>query len=223
MSFNRLLGLDLNQGIELQGSLERTPLDLDADALVEECLSGRLDVQSGLKNIEIQESQLKSIKSGYLSPTLSLGAKWTNTQTDLSSDSAWNDSALFSLQLSFPINSYIKGSSEQLSISETKLSLEKLEIKLKETLEDGAQEIRSLIMELEGSKENIEIIQVSVLLAQENYEMVEAAFHSGTKELLDVEDAQNKLLSANLNLVLSRYSYISGLLKLENALNIPLQ
>ena len=223
MSFNRLLGLDINQVVELKGSLEIVPLNLDADALIEANLSERLDVQSALKGLEIQEAQLKSIKTAYQSPTLSLGAKWTNAQADISSDSAWNDSAVFTIQMSFPISSYIKGSSEQLSISEAYMSVEKLEIQLQDTLENGAQEIRSLLMTLEGSKENIEITELGALLALENYEMVEAAFNAGAKELLDVEDAQNKLFSANLNLVLSRYSYMSGLLELENALNTPLK
>jgi len=64
---------------------------------------------------------------------------------------------------------------------------------------------------------------LSVDLALKTYEMMENAFSQGRREILDVEGAQNKLLSANQDLLFSKYYYLSGLIDLENALNSSLE
>jgi outer membrane protein TolC len=43
----------------------------------------------------------------------------------------------------------------------------------------------------------------------------------GTRELLDVESAQNDYLAATQQLLVAKYEYIAGLLDLEYALNVP--
>jgi len=222
MSFKKLLGLDFDQEIELTGSLDVTLLNLDGNALIERYISGRLDVQSEIISLSLLENQVGSVKRSNLTPTVSLGAQWNSGLSDLSADSEWNDSAVVSLNVSIPLSSAVKGSSAQLAVTEAEMNVQKQRIQLQDTLESAEQEIRTLLMELEGSKEKIEITELSVDLARENYEMVEAAFKTGTREILDVEDAQNKLFSAEQDLIISRYGYLSGILELENALNTGL-
>jgi len=223
MSFKKLLGLDLDQEIEFTGTLEVTLLDLDGDSLISTYLNDRLDVQSAVNALIRLENQLKSVRRTSLAPTLSLGARWNNSLSDLSADGEWTGNATVSLSLSVPLSSYIKGSSESLDITDAEQSILKQQNQLKETLSAAEQEIRTLLMELEGSRENIAITEMSVDLARENYEMVDAAFKTGAREILDVEDAQNKLFSAQQDLIISKYGYLKGLLELENALNTVLQ
>ncbi len=222
MSFKNLLGISLNQEIELDGSLDVTLVDLDADELIDSYIAGRLDVQAAVKAQEIQDLTLSSLKRSTWSPTVSLGASWNNSAS-LDAIDDWSDQATLSLNVGIPLSSLIKSSSEQVAVSQAELTSEKLDIELQDTLASAEEEIRTLIMELDGARENMEITELSKELALENFQMTEASFKAGTKELLDVEDAQNKLFEANQSLLVSRYTYLSKLLELENALNTTLE
>ncbi|MDC7239838.1 MAG: TolC family protein [Spirochaetales bacterium] len=222
MSFKNLLGISLNQEIELDGSLDVTLVDLDADELIDSYIAGRLDVQAAVKALEIQDLTLSSLKRSTWSPTVSLGASWNNSAS-LDAIDDWSDQATLSLNVGIPLSSLIKSSSEQVAVSQAELTSEKLDIELQDTLASAEEEIRTLIMELDGARENMEITELSKELALENFQMTEASFKAGTKELLDVEDAQNKLFEANQSLLVSRYTYLSKLLELENALNTTLE
>ena len=218
MSFKNLLGLPLNQDIQLEGTLDVTLVDLDADELIDSYLAGRLDVQAALKALEIQNLSVTSLKRSSWSPVVALGATWSGSASMAAADD-WSDQAKLSLDISIPLSSLVKGSSQQVAISQGEMSSEKLSVELENTLASAEEEIRTLIMQLDGARENMEITELSKELALENYEMTEASFKAGTRELLDVEDAQNKLFEANQSLLVSRYTYLSNLLELENALN----
>ena len=222
MSFKNLLGLDLEQVIDIEGSLDVTVLDLDALSLIDSYLAKRLDVQSAVKNLEIQENIRDATKIGNRSPSLTISGDWDNYAYDSSDLKDWDDAMSLTLSLSMPLNGFIPGSSDTLDIKDAERDVKQARLSLEETMEDAEQEIRSLVMELEGYRENMEITGISVELARKTYEMTESAYQFGTKEILDVESAQNKLLSANQDLLESRYNYLSGLLDLEYALNTNL-
>lgn len=218
MSFKSLLGLSLEQAIELDGRLEPVILDLDAGALVNNFMLKRSDIQSSLKSIEVQEN-LASIEAlDDRSPSLTLSADWSSSAADLGNID-FSDSASFSAYINMPLNGFIPGSSESLDISEAETAVEQARLSYQDTVDSAEQEIRTLVMQLEGYRENIEITEESVLLAQRTYEMTEDAYNTGTKELLYLEEAQNTLFSAQQDLLLSRYNYMSGFLDLEYALN----
>jgi outer membrane protein TolC len=221
MSFKNLLGLDLNQEIDVTGSLDTPVLDLDASSLINKFMAKRLDVQSAVKNLDIQENLKEATNFSKRTPSISLSGDWSNYTYD-TSDLDWNDAVSLTLSLSLPLNGFIPGSEDTLEINDTAREVEQARLQLQEIMDSAEQDIHTLVMQLEGYLENIEITAFSVELAQRTYEMTESAYEFGTKELLDLEDAQNKLLSANEDLLQSRYSYLSGLIDLEYALNSTL-
>ncbi len=218
MSFRNLLGLDLEQKIEVNGSLDVSILDLDVSSLIGTYLARRLDVQSSVKSLELQENILSVTKVATLTPSLMLSGDWSANAGDLG-DIDWSDALTVSLMISLPLNGFIPGSVEKLNMNDADRDVEKARLSLQSTLDGAEQNIRTLVMQLEGSGENIKITELSVELAQKTFERTESAFKLGTREILDVEAAQNKLLSANQDLLQSRYNYLSGLLDLEYALN----
>ena len=218
MTFKTLLGLDLEQEVEIEGSLDVETLDLDASVLIDGFMMNRLDIQTAMKSVEAEKLNESITKTGDRTPTLSLSGEWSDNASDIS-DPDWYDTATITLALAMPLNGFIPGSSEILDIHNAGREVEKAELDLKDTILNAEEDIRTTLMELEGDLENIEITQFSVDLAEKTYEMTEYAYRQGTRELLDVEDAQNNLLEARQDLIASRYSYLSGLLDLEIALN----
>lgn len=219
MSFKNRLGLKLSEEIELQGVLEVEPFEYDKELLINTYISKRSDVNSEQLNIELQSNQLKKTKADSLLPSISVAANWNNSINTLFDDPDWSDRSTISASISIPVEGYIPGSSNNIAIKNAERSVESKKLSLESTLNNAEEEIRSILMELEGAWANIETTKLSVNLARKTYEMTETAFSKGSSELLDVEDAQNKLLSANQDLVLSKYKYLSSLQDLEYALN----
>ncbi len=221
MAFRKMLSIDLEQEVDVEGFMEFSPLDLDAKKLIDTFMMNRFDIQLAIKTMDVDENILSMTKTGSLTPSLILSGSWSSNAAD-AGDPDWIDSASVSAMVSLPLNGFIPGSSENLDIRDAERSIEKARLSLEDTIEGAEQDIRSLLMELDGYRENMEITGLSVELARKTYEMTEEAYRLGTREILDVEDAQNKLLSANQDLLSSRYSYLSGLLDLEYALNASL-
>ncbi|OQY37712.1 MAG: hypothetical protein B6229_07885 [Spirochaetaceae bacterium 4572_7] len=219
MSFQSLLGLDLSQNIELEGSLDVVYYVLTPEIILESFLSKRLDVHNSLINIELLENQYEITKTKNLSPTISLRANWDNNINTLFDDAEWRDSTTISATLSMALDGFIPGSSKNININNSQRAIEDSKLKLLNTKNDAEEEIRSILMKLEGAWANIETTKLSVILAQKTYEMTEKAFQRGSSEFLDVEDSQNKLLSTKQDLLLSKYNYLAGILDLELALN----
>ena len=221
MSFKKLLGLDLAQAVDVAGPLTGVTPRLNCEALLEAYLMNRRDVRSAVNVLESAENQLAIVKAGNLSPSLSLSSGWTSSAPDVS-DPDWIDSLTLSATLSLPLNGLIPGSSESLDLKDSSRAVEKARLNLKETISTAEQDIRTILMELDGYRETIDISGLSVDLAQKTFDMTEAAYLLGSREVLDVEAAQNNLLEAEQNLLMSRYNFLSGLLDLEYALNADL-
>ncbi len=229
MVFKKLLGIDLEKEIIIEGNSGYNHDVMADDAFIEKCedrinmlLMNRHDVQSALKEVAWCENQEAIIRAGSISPVFSLSADWTNTAPDII-DPDWGDYLTVSAYLTIPLNGFIPGSSTVLAVKHASNSSEKARINLHEVILEAEQEIRIMLMELNGHKRNIEKNKLNVELAKKTYEMTESAYLQGVKEVLDVKGAQNNLFSAEQNLILSRYNYLSGILDLGFALNIDVE
>ena len=56
-------------------------------------------------------------------------------------------------------------------------------------------------------------------MARKSFELTTEAYNLGTRELLDVEEAQTELQSASKNILDQKILYMNSLLDLEYALN----
>lgn len=83
-------------------------------------------------------------------------------------------------------------------------------------------EIKTLIMKLNKSREQLETLILNISLANEAYRMSLEAYDEGSKELLEVKDSVRDPNTAKLEVLKEKYNYITGLLDLEYALNASL-
>lgn len=218
MSFKSLLGIDLDQEVELEGSLDVEIMTLDDDSLVSTFLANRLDVESAEKSTEVEQSLLNIEKATDLSPSFTLSLDYTASNSDLF-DTDWTDSASITATVSIPLNGYIKGSEEDVAISDAEKSVEQSQLNYKNIVAEAEKEIKTLVLEIQGYQESMEINQTAIDISQKTYDATEKAYELGTTELLNLEDAQNTLFSAKQDLLTSQYNYLSAILDLEEALN----
>jgi len=236
LGFKVMLGIDRDQDVKLEGSLDTETYSFDQDELISRFLGKSLSLKSMNKNLEVLENA-KSMTALYAyTPTLALGYSLTPMQLNpWAADYAaptelWNFNedggigmGMFTIGLSFSLDNYIPGSKKSVEISNMKDQIRQLKLSLRESALQSEVEIINTIAKLENSVEQMEANKLNVELARKAYEMTSEAYQLGTKELLDVESAQNDLLSAEAKVLGEQFTYISGLLNLEYTLNTSIE
>jgi len=224
MEFSQLLGLDRDESITIRGTIEQSPLVLEAPAVSEKYLETRLDIQGLLKEIETLQVEKKLTGAEEYTPTLSLSYSFRvgvndPFSTDWSSPGSWSDRHTVGISLSFPIDGFIPGSSSDNKMKQMDDELKKTRLELLKTRQLAGLEIESIILQLDKSARALDVLAKNVLLAQKTYDLTEQQYNTGTVELLEVEEAYDTLQEAKLNVLEERYNYLVGLFDLEYALN----
>lgn len=236
MGFKVMLGIDRNQEVTIEGSLDTQTYTFNSEDLIRNYLAGSLSLKALNKNLEIMyNSQNMNTQYAY-TPVLSFSYSltllsynpWAEDYTTATESWNFNDDdgigmGTFYIGLTFSLENFIPGSSKNVELNNLKDQINQLKINLKQTVLESEVEIINTIGELENSIEQIEANKLNVQLARRAYEMTSEAYQLGTKELLDVESAQNDLLSAEATVLGEQFTYLSGLLNLEYTLNTTIE
>ncbi|MBQ5569678.1 MAG: TolC family protein, partial [Treponema sp.] len=136
---------------------------------------------------------------------------------------AWVDNGSFSVTLAWKISDMLPWSKNRQQAKDLKANIQKLELSLQDVRENQRMKIQEAVDNLKMCREQIQSMQRNVTLAQRSYNMSATAYMNGTRELLDLRDAENQLNQAKLGLANQKFNYISSLLDLETLLGIELK
>ncbi|MBI9098605.1 MAG: TolC family protein, partial [Spirochaetaceae bacterium] len=197
-------------------------------------LSKSLSLKSMQKTLEVMENG-KSISALYAyTPMLTFSYQHNLltynpfTTSPLEEKWSYNNSngigmGVFTISLSFSLDNYIPGSKSNVEIKNSKDQITQMKLQIQSAALDSEVEIINTLAKLENSIEQLEANKLNAELARKAYEMTSEAYQLGTKELLDVESAQNDLLSAEVAVLGVQLSYITELLNLEYTLNTSVE
>ena len=222
------LGLPRDTTIALAGAPEPVFVELNADELADSVASGRLEVRSMLKSLELIESARKLTALQLYSPTLILGLNFDPTLQGDALDNSWfadnawqQSSGMFRATLSYRLNGLLPLTKEAQSLQELDESREKLRIALAQSIRGMETEVDSIVLRLDKAQRTIDALQLNVELAQRAYTLAEEAYRSGAKDLLDVQNSELELRKARNEVLKEKFNYMTGLLDLEYAMGVP--
>jgi outer membrane protein TolC len=222
------LGLPRGTTISLADAPAPVFVDLDADELTGSVASGRLEVRSLLKSLELIESARKLTALQLYSPSLILGLNFDPTfQGDPLEDSWFMDegwkqrSGMFRATLSYRLNGLLPVTKEAQGLVELDENREKLRIALAQTIRGMETEVDSIVLRLDKAQRSIDALQLNVQLAERAYFLAEEAYRSGAKDLLDVQNSELELRKARNEVLKEKFNYMTGLLDLEYAMGVP--
>lgn len=227
MNFKIYLGLDFDDEIELtEDQLEVLSYQLNANQLIENHLTDRMDIQLLMGNIRYLKSSKTAALVGALSPSLLFGLNYSGTTPLYPSGSPLkpekselNNAASFSMALSLPLDQLIYGSKGWQTEKTMQDNLEALELQLKNALRMAELDIRNQIMNLEKSWQLIESLQFNIVLNREVYEENEQGYQAGRVDIVDLQEAQDRFNQAKLTLIQEKVNYLGAVAELEYALN----
>lgn len=219
-NFKLILGLNLSDEIELDGSLDEVnELQLD-----ESILSIDLDEIPAIKTmamaLEQSENGLTAAKYSAYGPRLSLGGS-ASTRGGIKPKSDPSLSLSYSATLSIPLDGYLPWSTGALSIESQKEAIEKQKMNLQNKKDSTSLSIRNSYNSILQAQTQLKLYEKNVELMQKTYDMTKTAYNAGSSDLLTLQNAENNLYSARYNVQNQRYSIISAVLDLENTLGVP--
>jgi outer membrane protein TolC len=213
--FFSLLGITLDTDTALEGTIKITKVETDPEQLIREYLPQRPDIVSRRQEIERLENAEKQSALSAKAPSINLSAQWRSSDFD-----PFVDSLSGSATVTIPIDPWISGTGKSQSVQAAKRLVDKARLDLQSAEDAAAIQIRSLAANLRNSWDGIEIVRLSLSVAERGYELTEQGFRNGTVESLRLEDARNNLVNARQRLLQAELSYLNMVLDISAALNI---
>ncbi len=226
-TFGFLLGLPYGTEIDLQGTIEISYVDVDADELFKKYVEQNNDIKALKKNIELIKTGIDATYLSTFTPSLALGFGLQPTVSNITENwfdkDNYSDGGTLTITLAYQnLFDMLPWSSNMQKIKDSKQQLAQAEIGLEQLYQNAEIEVHKLCDNLSVSRANIEAMGNNVTLAQEAYDSTLKAYNNGTQELLAVRDSESSLNQARLGLMNEKYNYISAILDLEQKLSIKL-
>ena len=213
------LGIPAAEEVVLQGDMESAiPEEVDLSAIPEEYETPELRKLKA--SLMVAESSRKELRGSSLFPELSLGWSFTPTWDDLSQSDQYTDRGSLSATLSWHLDNLIPNSSGNLKIKQLEDSSEKLRLQIAEEEEDSISRVENLIRQIKQQQESVKTLEMTKEVAEKTLSLTEEAYKYGTKDMLDVSDAQQTVRDAEMDILRGKYDIYCSILELEYTLNL---
>lgn len=222
-SFKQLLGIPQETEIELDGSLDEI-LNLKEISfdLLPKVDKPAPDVKSAEYNVEIAKNSLLDSRFSAYAPTVtgsySYGKVYgKNQKTD---KYGWTTTNKLSVGISVPLDGVLPWSARAVNIKTNKNALDTAEKNLEDAKTTVAVQTESYIRKINQAVKQLDSLKSTEKLAEQTYKMTLAAYNYGKTDFLSLQNANDLVLSAGVNLKSQAYTLISAILDLESVLGL---
>lgn len=230
-SFKQVLGLMLDDEIELAGSLDDV-VNLNEIKIDEKNIKSS-SVMALQKKIESARNSVLDKRFSAFAPSLSARLNWqeqswyvgwedyenaagkTVTKADPSKSSS------LTLSATIPLDGFLPWSAKNDAVDAAKDTLADLELQLANLLKDQKRSIDSSLRTIKQSQEALKYKQANVELADKTYKMTLEAYNKGAKDFLSLQNSEVTLLNAQVSLKSEIYTLAKNIMNLENIIGVP--
>jgi len=210
-----VLGLDLNQPVEVKGELSYQAFEANLDDNVARALASRPEILQFQYQKLMAAEMIKAAKAAYL-PVVAVGGvfHYWSDQFNFKKDS-WESYYSINLIFNIPI---FNGFAEAAKVGQSRAVLKQLEYSQKGLLEMVKLEVHESILSLQQARESLLSQEKNVEQAQEAVKIAELSFTEGLATDLDVSSLHVALSQARTNYSQAIYDYVMALALLEKAI-----
>jgi outer membrane protein TolC len=221
--FRQLMGMAQDQALSFSDSLDTaTALISDTTAAPsEETVYSAKDKSPAVTMLAAALALARTRKAAadraVYSPGLSLSMSYRPTWSNDTS----KDSGSVSAVLSFSTDKLLPWSQERQAAAVAADSVATAESKLAEARIGAGLSAKSLARRIAQARGSLRALRLNVTLAERTYALTDEAYRFGTKDVLAVQNAQDNLQSARMQVLSQMNTLISAVLDLEYALGVP--
>ncbi len=158
------------------------------------------------KMIGIQE---KMVRSSSLPSLVAMGNYQYQAQANdfKFNDYRWVPTSLVGLQLNIPIFS---GFAVRKQLNQVKISAQQLDMQMEFTRSNLSAQVQNSVNAINTAIKKVESAQGNVTLAQKGYAIAQTRYNTGQATLLELNDADNAMMQARLNLIQAQFEYLNA-------------
>mgnify|MGYP000869338127 CR=1 FL=1 len=212
-TLRRVIDVDLNRKIELEGNFQEQYADFNYETLVNAMYAYEPYLQELGKTIDSTEANVKSKYANFL-PTISAFASM-NYKGDSNKSSVWSELDNYSaagLKVSVPI---WEGGIKEAQLSQAKAVKEIAVLRKEQAEKNLLLELKKAYLEYEQYKDNLKANIEAVSLAEEAFKQTQEMFSSGQVSITDLNIAELSLTNQRLNKEATLYNINITLAKIE--------
>ena len=228
--FAMFLGLDYNTPFELEpvtANMDFIPIDVAE--MISKAASGKPDIQELRQDIMSLNSVRKSSRLRLFTPTLSLS--W-NADPTFQKD-PWNNpwfgdmnnwkqqQGSFRLSLGFRLNGLLPFTTEHQGLKNLDDQITAVTLGLTQLIRGTEIEIYNTVLALEKTRASAQAQAQTVRLAEQSYRLTEQAYQAGLQDYFQVQNAEQSMRQARVQMLEQQFTYLNGLIDLEYSTGVP--
>lgn len=214
VSFEALERLTDRRYASIDGLSDDLPIEPPApgnrNAWVEMAMNNSPLLMMAESGIEVARSELDISRAGQR-PVLEAFANYQYLETDRS-NSGHNADSQLGLRASMPLYT---GGSTSAQIRQSTFGLEVSQYDFEAQRRDTTQQVRSLFTQVSNEVETVEARRQAIASNQSALEATRSGYEVGTRNIVDVLNAEQNLFNAIADHAEARYDYVLGLLELR--------
>jgi len=220
--FKVLLNIDVNTPVELDEK-ELSNYNFSEMALAD---SSWLSSNSTLRQLTLTRQMLsiqeKMVKGANYPSLVAIGNYQYQTQANdyNFSNYRWVPTSLIGLQLNVPIFS---GFSVRKQLSQVRISQQQLDMQAQFTQNNLKVQIQNAVNAVNAAVKKVNSAKGNVDLAQRGYTIAQTRYNTGQATLLELNDAENAMLQAKLNLIQAQLEYLTAKTDYEKIIGEPFE
>jgi len=226
--FAMFLGMDYNVNFELIPMPQNTNfVPLDVTEMISKASKEKPDIQE-LRHTILMMQSARRAQVYALTPSVTLS--WNTTSAFIKdpwkdawfdSDDDWRKSGSFSLTFALRLHSLIPFSADFQGIKNLDDQIKTATIGLAQMINGTEIEIYNTVLSLEKTRINTQALSETVGLAEQSYRMTETAYRAGLQDYFQVQNAEQSLRQARVQLLEQQFNYLNGLIDLEYSIGVP--
>ena len=208
-----LIGLPDDTKFETTDKFEYSPYPMTLDECLEFAKANRLDSKIAKNEVKQTETQVKIIKAEE-KPNISAMASKSisdNNSSHYYRSESWEVGVVMSWKIFNNNATKDKVKAAEADVKKAKAEVVGVDKKI-------ILQTKSAYIQMKAAEKNIETSAAAVLKAKENLSIAQARYEEGVDILLNLTDAQEKLIRAGTNYYTALYEYNLGKARLENAI-----
>jgi len=226
--FAMFLGLDYNTPFELEPVTENMDfIPIDVAQMISKAASGKPDIQELRQTILLLQSARKT-QFYSLTPTLTLS--WNNNSvftkdpwkdTWFGSGDNWNNSGSLTISVGVRLHSLIPFSTDYQAVKNLDDQIAITTLGLTQMIRGTEIEIYNTVLSLEKTRISAQAQAQTVKLAEQSYRLTEQAYQAGLQDYFQVQNAEQSMRQARVQMLEQQFTYLNGLIDLEYSTGVP--
>jgi len=226
--FAMFLGMDVHTEFELipvSDSLEFIPLDVAE--MISKAASSKPDIQELRQTILMMQSARRmqflaltpSLTFGWNSQSVFIRDPWKDSWFGNNDD--WKKSGAFSITVAIRLHSLIPYATDYQAVKNLDDQITTATIGLAQMVTGTEIEVYNTVLSLERTRLNAEALAQTVRLAEQSFGLTEQAYRAGLQDYFQVQNAEQSLRQARVQLLEQQFNYLNGLIDLEYSTGVP--